>query len=111
MGETEDEKSQAGRMFETFVQASTCKSTLQAFNIMCTYLQLDPLEHDSFYCNLKSRLTCWKAKALWSKLDKRAGHKEYKKSKACVGTKVSVLRENDRERAGWGVLALYIVTA
>lgn len=88
MGETEDEKSQAGRIFETFVQASTCKSTLQAFNIMCTYLELDPLEHDSFYSNLKSRLTCWKAKALWSKLDKRASHKEYKKGQTCEGTKV-----------------------
>lgn len=92
MGEMDDEKGRAGRMFETFVQTSTCKSTLQAFNIMCTYLELDPLEHESFYSNLKSRLTCWKAKALWSKLDKRASHKEYKKGKACVGTKVSVLR-------------------
>lgn len=93
MGEMEGEKGQAGRMFETFVQASTCKSALQAFNIMCTYLELDPLEHDSFYSSLKSRLTCWKAKALWGKLDKRASHKEYKKGKACVGSKVSVLRE------------------
>lgn len=91
----EDEKSQAGRIFETFVQASTCKSTLQAFNLLCAYLELDPLEHDSFYSSLKSRLTCWKAKALWSKLDKRASHKEYKKGKTCEGTKVSVL---DAER-------------
>ncbi|KAM9461365.1 F-actin-monooxygenase MICAL2 isoform 7-T9 [Clarias gariepinus] len=91
MGETEDEKSQAGRIFETFVQASTCKSTLQAFNIMCTYLELDPLEHDSFYSNLKSRLTCWKAKALWSKLDKRASHKEYKKGQTCEGTKCLII--------------------
>ncbi|XP_034164514.2 F-actin-monooxygenase mical2b isoform X7 [Pangasianodon hypophthalmus] len=91
MGEMEDEKSQAGRMFETFIQASTCKSTLQAFNVMCTYLELDPLEHDSFYSSLKSRLTCWKAKALWSKLDKRASHKEYKKGEACVGTKCLII--------------------
>ncbi|MCJ8737368.1 hypothetical protein PDJAM_G00023100 [Pangasius djambal] len=91
MGEMEDEKSQAGRMFETFIQASTCKSTLQAFNFMCTYLELDPLEHDSFYSSLKSRLTCWKAKALWSKLDKRASHKEYKKGEACVGTKCLII--------------------
>ncbi|XP_047013915.1 F-actin-monooxygenase MICAL2 isoform X10 [Ictalurus punctatus] len=91
MGEMDDEKGRAGRMFETFVQTSTCKSTLQAFNIMCTYLKLDPLEHESFYSNLKSRLTCWKAKALWSKLDKRASHKEYKKGKACVGTKCLII--------------------
>ncbi|TSL68239.1 [F-actin]-methionine sulfoxide oxidase MICAL2 [Bagarius yarrelli] len=91
MGEMEDEKSQAGRLFETFVQASTCKSALQTFNILSTYLELDPLDHDSFYSNLKSRLTCWKAKALWSKLDKRATHKEYKKSTACQGTKCLII--------------------
>ncbi|KAK3562179.1 hypothetical protein QTP86_030179 [Hemibagrus guttatus] len=91
MGEMDEEKSQAGRLFETFVQASTCKSTLQAFNILCTYLELDPLEHDSFYSSLKSRLTCWKAKALWSKLDKRAAHKEYKKGTACIGTKCLII--------------------
>ncbi|XP_047665862.1 F-actin-monooxygenase MICAL2 isoform X3 [Tachysurus fulvidraco] len=91
MGEMEEDKSRAGRMFETFVQATTCKSTLQAFNILCTYLELDPLEYDSFYSSLKSRLTCWKAKALWSKLDKRAAHKEYKKVPACIGTKCLII--------------------
>ncbi|KAI5101323.1 F-actin-methionine sulfoxide oxidase MICAL2 isoform X4 [Silurus meridionalis] len=91
MGETEEEKNQAGKMFEDFIQASTCKSTLQAFNIMCAYLDLDPLEHESFYSSLKSRLTCWKAKALWTKLDKRASHKEYKKGNACIGTKCLII--------------------
>lgn len=90
MGEAEDEKNQAGRLFENFVQATDCKSTLQAFNIMCSYLELDPLEHSTFYSGLKSMMTCWKAKALWSKLDKRASHKEYKKGKACEGIKVSL---------------------
>lgn len=90
MGDTEDEKNQAGRLFENFVQASDCKSTLQAFNILCGYLELDPQEHSTFYSSLKSSVTCWKAKALWSKLDKRASHKEYKKGKACEGTKVSL---------------------
>ncbi|XP_072517135.1 F-actin-monooxygenase MICAL2 isoform X8 [Salminus brasiliensis] len=91
MGETEDEKSQAGKLFENFVQASTCKSTLQAFNILCSYLELDPLEHSTFYSSLKSKLTCWKAKALWIKLDKRASHKEYKKGKACTDTKCLII--------------------
>lgn len=86
----EDEKNQAGRLFENFVQAADCKSTLQAFNIMCSYLELDPLEHSTFYSSLKNTVTCWKANALWSKLDKRASHKEYKKGKACEGIKVSL---------------------
>ncbi|XP_043100127.1 F-actin-monooxygenase MICAL2 isoform X5 [Puntigrus tetrazona] len=91
MGEAEDEKNQAGRLFENFVQATDCKSTLQAFNIMCSYLELDPLEHSTFYSGLKSAVTCWKAKALWSKLDKRTSHKEYKKGKACEGIKCLII--------------------
>ncbi|KAG9338128.1 hypothetical protein JZ751_027099, partial [Albula glossodonta] len=92
MGETEDEKSaQAGQLFENFVQASTCKGTLQAFNILCRQLELDPLDYKNFYSRLKAQVTSWKAKALWSKLDKRAVHKEYKKGKACSGTKCLII--------------------
>ncbi|KAL1270658.1 hypothetical protein QQF64_029674, partial [Cirrhinus molitorella] len=91
MGESEEEKNQTGRLFENFVQATDCKSTLQAFNILCSYLELDPLEHSTFYSSLKSTVTCWKAKALWSKLDKRASNKEYKKGKACEGIKCLII--------------------
>lgn len=89
MGETEEEKDQAGKLFENFIQASTCKGTLQSFNLLCRLLDLDPQDHETFYCSLKTRLTSWRAKALWTKLDKRTCHKEYKKGQACVGTKVS----------------------
>lgn len=92
MGENEDEKqSQAGQVFENFVQASTCKGTLQAFNILTRHLDLDPLDHRNFYSKLKSKVTTWKAKALWYKLDKRGSHKEYKRGRSCMNTKV---REN-----------------
>nr|XP_023646579.1 F-actin-monooxygenase MICAL2-like isoform X4 [Paramormyrops kingsleyae] len=92
MGETEDEKcSQAGQLFENFVQASTCKGTLQAFGILCRQLELDPLDHKNFYSRLKAKVTFWKAKGLWSKLDKRAGQKDYKKGKSCVGTKCLII--------------------
>ncbi|XP_036399096.1 F-actin-monooxygenase MICAL2 isoform X6 [Megalops cyprinoides] len=92
MGETEDERSaQAGQLFENFIQASTCKGTLQAFSILCRQLELDPRDNRSFYGGLKARVTSWKAKALWSKLDKRATHKEYKKGRACVGTKCLII--------------------
>lgn len=89
MGEMGEEKGQEGKLFENFCQASTCKGTLQAFNLLCRHLELDPLDHGTFYSSLKTKATTWKAKALWSKLDKRASHKEYKNGKACVGTKVS----------------------
>ncbi|PNI79255.1 MICAL2 isoform 28 [Pan troglodytes] len=90
MGENEDEKqAQAGQVFENFVQASTCKGTLQAFNILTRHLDLDPLDHRNFYSKLKSKVTTWKAKALWYKLDKRGSHKEYKRGKSCTNTKVT----------------------
>ncbi|KAJ8412867.1 hypothetical protein AAFF_G00104490 [Aldrovandia affinis] len=92
MCETEEERSaQAGQLFESFVQASTCKGALQAFSILCRQLELDPLEHRSFYSGLRARVTSWKAKALWSKLDKRAAHKEYKKARACINTKCLII--------------------
>nr|XP_029494962.1 F-actin-monooxygenase MICAL2-like isoform X2 [Oncorhynchus nerka] len=91
MGETEEEKDQAGKLFENFIQASTCKGTLQSFNLLCRLLDLDPQDHETFYCSLKARLTSWRAKALWTKLDKRTCHKEYKKGQACVGTKCLII--------------------
>ncbi|XP_049569741.1 F-actin-monooxygenase MICAL2 isoform X2 [Orcinus orca] len=92
MGENEDEKqAQAGQVFENFVQASTCKGTLQAFNILTRHLDLDPLDHRNFYSKLKSKVTTWKAKALWYKLDKRGSHKEYKRGKSCMNTKCLII--------------------
>ncbi|XP_076200083.1 F-actin-monooxygenase MICAL2 isoform X7 [Aptenodytes patagonicus] len=92
MGENDDEKySQAGQIFENFVQASTCKGTIQAFNILTRQLELDPSDNRNFYTKLKSRVTTWKAKALWNKLDKRASHKEYKRGKSCVNTKCLII--------------------
>ncbi|KAL0629315.1 [F-actin]-monooxygenase MICAL2, partial [Plecturocebus cupreus] len=98
MGENEDEKqAQAGQVFENFVQASTCKGTLQAFNILTRQLDLDPLDHRNFYSKLKSKVTTWKAKALWYKLDKRGSHKEYKRGKSCTNTRdVTVFDEGHR---------------
>lgn len=83
--------SQAGQLFENFVQASTCKGTLQAFNILTRQLELDPLDHRNFYTKLKTKVNTWKAKALWNKLDKKTSHKEYKKGKAAINTKCLII--------------------
>ncbi|KAG7230428.1 hypothetical protein INR49_024537 [Caranx melampygus] len=91
MGETEEERDNVGKLFENFVQASTCKGTLQAFNVLCRQLDLDPADSSNFYSSLKEKVTTWKAKALWTKLDKRMSHKEYKKGQACAGTKCLII--------------------
>ncbi|XP_071362521.1 F-actin-monooxygenase mical2b isoform X2 [Trachinotus anak] len=92
MGETEDERTaQACQLFENFVQASTCKGTLQAFSILCRQLELDPLDYSNFYSSLKAAVSTWKVKALWTKLDKRAQHKAYNQNKACRGTRCLII--------------------
>ncbi|XP_069385166.1 F-actin-monooxygenase MICAL2 isoform X2 [Paralichthys olivaceus] len=91
MGETEEERDNVGKQFENFVQASTCKGTLQAFNVLCRQVDLDPADNLTFYSSLKAKVTTWKAKALWSKLDKRMSHKEYQRGQACVGTKCLII--------------------
>ncbi|KAM4596848.1 F-actin-monooxygenase MICAL2 isoform 2-T4 [Fundulus diaphanus] len=91
MGKMEEESGNVGKLFENFIQASTCKGALQAFNALCRRLDLDPADHDTFYSSLKAKVTSWKAKALWSKLDKRISNKEYKKGQACLGTKCLII--------------------
>ena len=78
-------------LFDNFVQASTCKGTLKAFQELCDHLDVKPTESRVFYHKLKSKLNYWKAKALWAKLDKRACQKEYKKGRACANSKVTRL--------------------
>lgn len=81
-------------LFDRFVQATTCKGTLKAFQELCDFLELKPSEYRVFYHKLKSKLNYWKAKALWAKLDKRASHKEYKKGRACANSKVWYILHN-----------------
>ncbi|XP_057691563.1 protein-methionine sulfoxide oxidase mical3a isoform X8 [Corythoichthys intestinalis] len=78
-------------LFDKFVQATTCKGTLKAFQELCDHLDVKPTEYRVFYHRLKSKLNYWKAKALWAKLDKRASQKEYKKGRACTSSKCLII--------------------
>uniref|UniRef100_A0AAQ4R908 F-actin monooxygenase n=1 Tax=Gasterosteus aculeatus aculeatus TaxID=481459 RepID=A0AAQ4R908_GASAC len=86
------QKHEAHALFDNFVQGTTCKGTLKAFQELCDHLEVKPCEYRVFYHKLKSKLNYWKAKALWAKLDKRASQKEYKKGRVCANSKVSVDR-------------------
>lgn len=74
--------------FDLFIQAKTCQEVKQHFSELCVQLKLDPKDYRTFYSKLKERLNYWKAKALWSKLDKRASHEDYQQGKACSNNKV-----------------------
>uniref|UniRef100_A0A3B4BUM9 F-actin monooxygenase n=1 Tax=Pygocentrus nattereri TaxID=42514 RepID=A0A3B4BUM9_PYGNA len=73
-------------LFDSFVQASTCRETLRAFQELCRELKLQPGGKPFFYHTLRNRLHYWRAKALWAKLDKRASQKEYQRGRACTNT-------------------------
>ncbi|XP_028264869.1 F-actin-monooxygenase mical1 [Parambassis ranga] len=77
--------------FDHFIQAQTCKDVKHHFAELCRQLDIDPKEFRSFYSKLKERLNYWKAKALWTKLDKRASHADYQQGKACSKNKCLVL--------------------
>ncbi|CAL9703161.1 unnamed protein product [Knipowitschia caucasica] len=77
--------------FELFTQAQTLKDVQQHFAELCKQLDIDPKDYAHFYKTLKDKLNSWKAKALWTKFDKRASHPDYQQGKACAKNKCLVL--------------------
>ncbi|XP_032414714.1 F-actin-monooxygenase mical1 isoform X1 [Xiphophorus hellerii] len=77
--------------FDLFVQAKTCQEVKKHFTELCRQLQLDPKDYSNFYTKLKESLNYWKAKAVWTKLDKRASQEVYEQGKACAQNKCLVL--------------------
>ena len=77
-------------LFDAFVQSTSLGDTLSVFRKLCFSVDVNPRNHKTLYSSLKSRLTSWKCKSLWTKLDKRLAHKEYK-NKPCVKNKVLII--------------------
>ena len=79
-------------LFELFVNAQTCKTILHTFDELCRKLRIDRqvigYGKRSLYKTLTSKLTTWKCKSLWSKIDKRGAQKEYENGNVCADTKV-----------------------
>lgn len=75
-------------LFDTFLRANECEEVLGSFRALCGHLGLEHTGQLCFYHKLKACLNYWSAKALWSKLDKKAGHKDYDQGRACANTKV-----------------------
>lgn len=73
--------------FERFLRAGECREVLGCFGELCQQLGLQG-SGLQLYHGLKAALNYWSAKALWNKLDKKAGHKDYDQGTACASTKV-----------------------
>ncbi|XP_040472545.1 F-actin-monooxygenase MICAL1 isoform X2 [Falco naumanni] len=76
--------------FERFLRARECQEVLGCFGELCQQLGLQG-RGLQLYHGLKAALNYWSAKALWSKLDKKAGHKDYDQGTACASTKCLVV--------------------
>ncbi|MEQ2294267.1 hypothetical protein AMECASPLE_002250 [Ameca splendens] len=88
---SKDHANSSHATFDLFVQAKTCQEVKQHFSELCRQLQLDSKDFRGFYTKLKEKLNYWKAKALWTKLDKRASQEVYQQGTACAQTKCLVL--------------------
>lgn len=77
----------AHAIFERFLRAGECREVLDCFGELRQQLGLrgGGLQ---LYHGIKAALNYWSAKALWGKLDKKAGHKDYDQGTACASTKV-----------------------
>ncbi|XP_071434583.1 F-actin-monooxygenase MICAL1 isoform X1 [Pithys albifrons albifrons] len=80
----------AHAIFERFLHAGECREVLGCFRELCQQLGLQG-SGLQLYHSLKAALNYWSAKALWSKLDKKAGHKDYDQGTACASTKCLVV--------------------
>jgi len=79
-------------LFELFVNAQTFKTILHSFEDLLRILRIDRhivgYGKRILYKILTSKLTSWKSKSLWAKIDKRGSQKEYENGHACADTKV-----------------------
>ncbi|CAF0758487.1 unnamed protein product [Adineta ricciae] len=82
-------------LFERFVNAQTFKTILHSFDDLCRSLRIDRsivgYSKRSLYKALSSKLTSWKCKSLWTKLEKRGLQKEYENGHVCADTKIFYL--------------------
>ncbi|VDN55471.1 unnamed protein product [Dracunculus medinensis] len=81
----------ANLLFDAFASATTFSRIQQLFGQLCTFLEIDQFDSATVYKNLKNKLTDWRAKELWSVLDRRATQKEYCGQAACKKLNVLVI--------------------
>uniref|UniRef100_A0A8C5EPN2 Molecule interacting with CasL protein 1 n=1 Tax=Gouania willdenowi TaxID=441366 RepID=A0A8C5EPN2_GOUWI len=88
---SQDSSNPSHATFDLFVQAQSCQDVKLHFAELCRQLEINSKDFRNFYNKLKEKLNYWKAKTLWTKLDKRASHADYQQGKACKNNKCLVL--------------------
>ncbi|CAG5135942.1 unnamed protein product, partial [Candidula unifasciata] len=87
-----NQSSSCEHLFDQFVTAATFKTILACFHQLLDSCRLPDGSHTYLYQGLKVKLKgSWRAESLFSKLDKRAAHKDYKKGSVCSNKKVLII--------------------
>lgn len=74
-------------LFDKFIDASTMRAVLSLHHRILNYSDLEPCEFNTFYPRFKKSIASsrqrknWRAKAIFSKIDKKANHKCYSNTK------------------------------
>ena len=85
-----DDKLSSDELFDLFVKCNDLLDAVNYFYQLCESLDINPKNYKTIYSSLKAKLTSWRCKNLWNKLDKRAKHVDYK-NKPCAKLKVLVI--------------------
>lgn len=82
-------------LFDQFIDASTMQEVLSLHHRILNYSDLSPCDFSFFYPRFKSVIlgdrqrTNWRAKAVFSKVDKKAAHRWYSSNKSHVPIEIS----------------------
>ena len=80
-----------GRCFKDFQACTGFTDTLKVFTELCQTLNIDPLQYETVYEQIKKGVPLQEVQLLFKNLDKRGSHKEYfseNGTRACAGKKV-----------------------
>ena len=96
---TQSSESAASQLFDEFCCASTFHSTMDTFRRLSDLVELRPDTAagggSATLRQLRVGLaSSWKAQSLWTKLDKRMSHWEYRRGTACTDTRVYTSTES-----------------
>ena len=80
----------AESLYDDFNATTNLLETLDAFNNLCEFLDINPKNYKTTFTAIKSKLQSWKCQTLFNKLEKKGKHNDYK-NKPCVKTKVLII--------------------
>lgn len=80
----------ADSLYDKFVAAPDINETIESFNELCKFLDINPKNYKTVFTSLKGKLKSWKCQSLFNKLEKRSKHNDYK-NKPCARNKVLII--------------------